>query len=544
MATAMNGLELTYQFLATTPNRAAVQLLVPAMQCQQPDVRRRALAALLRREPLEGGRAILCYWPHLEEDERVLLMDRGAWFREAVEESLGYGGQRTLTAIDVARSLSLYALAPLLIEKVESDASYAVRREALSAVLQMSALLGQAARQDRDRPSVRGPVLERLFESLLRHPIHRCDTLIDAYLACSSWSDSRLQATLAEAGPSADLLMRRLRDSQVAAVVALLAGYLRRRQIPAGIDALLRSRADAALRDALLEVVGQDLTTTLRRNLASLKLPACCRAPVAPLGSLAPAARVSLALVHAASDSDPVRVMSQIVTVLEQVPGETCPGLMQTLARLRFPDTDGLLRAAVLLSEDDPSSWAQDRQAVLLNQMLRLIDSPDAWVVRAVRAVLQPLHADAILGRLESLRPRTRQRLAAIVKRIDPQAAQRVHDQLRHPVMARRLEAIAATAAFDFADLLRQPLIDVAMNDHQQARLEAAAALGTGTGTETLEALQRLAGDVNGPVRDAAREALRTRGELSPSRLREGRAVRPGEAPIDGRPSDSTPSPR
>jgi hypothetical protein len=94
---------------------------------------------------------------------------------------------------------------------------------------------------------------------------------------------------------------------------------------------------------------------------------------------------------------------------------------------------------------------------------------------------------------------------------IDPDAIDRVHDALRHPVLERRLEAITMANSLALVDLLADSFSHISSKDHQRARICAAEAMGEASGDETLQLLESMVRMPVSPVRDAAASALERR---------------------------------
>lgn len=91
---------------------------------------------------------------------------------------------------------------------------------------------------------------------------------------------------------------------------------------------------------------------------------------------------------------------------------------------------------------------------------------------------------------------------------IDPDAINRVQDALRHPVLKKRLEAIAMADALAVVDLLSDSFAHIVREDHQEARMQAAEAMSQAEGEFTMQLLKELIDLPECPVRDAAIQAI------------------------------------
>ncbi len=185
------------------------------------------------------------------------------------------------------------------------------------------------------------------------------------------------------------------------------------------------------------------------------------------------------------------------------------------MTQCEIPDAELWMRAALPLADGDEQKILADQNANLLQRLIDLLDHPDPVLVDSVRRVLRPLHADQMLGRFESLRPRSRRRLGSVVQRIDPNTIERVRGALRHPVLNHRLQAIAMADALAAVDSLSDSFERIAQQDHQEARMQAAQAMGSANGKVTLGLLQQMTELPDCPVKDAAIEAIQKRQKVA-----------------------------
>lgn len=341
--------------------------------------------------------------------------------------------------------------------------------------------------------------------------MHRNERLIDAFLIISTWGDSELRQGVARKSPTNELLCQRLAQSEHPAVIDLLAGFIRRRSIPESVTKLLQTRNDEAFRDAFLRKIGPEPSATILRNLQELGLPKCLRGGEAILDRITADLRAAASHAYAAAASDVVEALQVIVgSVMRGGVGVDSAATLG-LSRCEIPTPEFWMRSALPVADGDPERLAEDPNAQLLKNLIELLGHHDAGLQRGVRRVLQPLHADSMLERLESLRPRSRRRLGKVVMMIDPSAIQHVRDALRHPVLSHRLQGIAMADALAAVDLLSDAFAHIAHEDHQEARVCAAQVMGDANGEATLGLLRQLTSLPQCPVRDAAVGALQKR---------------------------------
>jgi len=251
----MQGLQLTYETLGETRNEAAVDVLLAALDDADADNRASALTSLLLRKEPRAPEQVLENWSKLSPDDLSLLRSNKDWMSASVEQALGKTEPEALTAIEAAEVLGLTSTIKPLILMAESSASREVKRRSGEAVIQLVRPLGEAARDDRNQPTVRSPVQAALADSVRRFKMHRNEQLVDAFLLVSTWSDSKLLQLINAGGRDTKLLCDRFTHSEESGILDLLAGSVRRKSIPRELAQIVQSRPDEQLRDALLQQI-------------------------------------------------------------------------------------------------------------------------------------------------------------------------------------------------------------------------------------------------------------------------------------------------
>lgn len=511
LADSMQGLNLTYDTLGNTRNEAAVDVLLAALSDEDSATRRHALNGFLSRQEEKSPEQVLAHWHLLQPDDLRILRPRNKWIAKAIEKALRQSGEEVDRAIDAATSIGLHSAIPQLAMLAESSGSRAQRMKATDAVIELVEPLGRNARADRDQPTVRNPVLARLADSVRRFSMHKNHKLIDAFLLLVTWGDADFRQLLSEKSAQLDLLAKRLRDSQLAGINDLVAGFLRRRNIPDPISAIIQERDQVEFRDALLRTVGNEPSATVIRNLNGLGLPQSCVGGESLMREIPAEYRSALTHIYAATDHDPLDKLHVIATAVECGGPAVAPTAAICLSRSEIPSAKIWMRAAVPVANGDQEAIESDPNARLLQRLIDLLDHPEPGLVRGVRHVLSPLHAEEMLDRFESLRPRSRRKIGKIVMMIDPDAIDRIRDALRHPVLKNRLAAIATADALAAVDLLCDSFTHISRQDHQEARIRAADVMASANGEVTLDLLREMVDLPESPVRDAAVDALQRR---------------------------------
>ncbi len=517
-------LEQTFALLATTSNEAAERLLVLAIDAPTAEIRTLGVGSLLSRKSPRSAERILKIWNELNDDQLRVVQDHADVMQQQIETVLreATDAPQWLMALDAMRMLNLDALLPLLIDRLEACEDRKLRSRMLAVVLDLGTALGDAARRGRERPSVREPIVQRLAEAVRRFHTHRCEGLCEAFLATSSWGDRDLRILLAEDVETMPRLGKCLLTSGLPGVIQLLAGYIRRREVPVVVQAAIEQRTDQNFRDTLLSLVSEDANRITLRNLHNFQPLACMQATATIVGRTPNVHHAALLHAHTANQRDSIRQLTVILDIISRGNRRADSAVIINLERAAPLNGAEMMRAAIAVAESNMEVVSQSPMAQLVWRMVQLLDHPDPAVVQGLRMVMRPLHIDHLLEEVHNLKDTNRRRLGGLVRRIDPSAVQTLGDELRNPVLARRERAIRVAIACDAVEPLIDLIIHSAMHDHRDARLLAIAALAEVTDNASLEVLEKLSHGPASALRDAAEDALRVRNDLVPHLLDAG----------------------
>lgn len=534
----MHGLSLTYQILAQSRNQASLDVLVAAIDSTNPSLVTMAISAITQRTvshrtisqgtvsqgtDTPGAKEVLQRWDRLSKKEIAILRKASPWMDAILLETLNQGTGDVGLAIQAAKDLQLTAAIEPMVLLAESSSSSSVRKAATHAVLELVVPLGRAARKDKSSPAIRNSVLTGLANSVNRFDMHRNEMLIEAFLCTTTCGDGDLRRMIGERGPAFDLISNCFQTSEHPSVIELLASFIRRRQPDDRITKLMHHRTDDAFRDALLDKIGSSPTGTTLKNLQDLGIPATCKSAPSLMPNLDPTRRTALVHLYIGASSNTIAIMQTIVSAIKSG-GPGCETVAaKGLSSCEVMDIEFWMRAAVPVAENDVEEIACDENAQLLQELIDLLDHADAGIVDGVRHVLSPMHASAMLPRMAKLRARSRRRIGRVVMMIDADAIERVRDALRHPVLEHRVEAIAMADSLALVDLLSDSFLHISTEDHQQARICAAEAMGDASGKETMQLLESMVRMPVSPVRDAAELAIQRREKRKPTKSTAGR---------------------
>lgn len=546
----MNGIDRTYHLLATTSNRAAIAVLADGLLSKSPSIRSIALSCLVERSEPEATDLLLAHWGALSAEDHRSIEGQANRIGKAAARCFA-NNKLVPSAIAACSALKLYDQVDALATLAENPGGLSIARSATDALIEMSKPIGSEARLDRPVWAIRGRFIHRLSESVSRFSQHRNKSLIDAFLIASTWSDAPLRAWVSGDDAISRLVQRRLHACESVGIVELLAGYLQRRRIPDAVTRSLANHESDSVASAILRTIGNSPTIATRANLKTIGVPKSLAGGVDRCVDIIPANRSAMVHAYSAAGKSFEEILSVLLFAIHHwKQPDVVAAVALALSRCPIASKQWMMRAAIAVSklldgsgpadveqsvaETNPRSLESlgsnslpDPASKIVAQLIDLLSHHDAAVAMGARRMLTPLHAESLLASFDNLRERSRRSLGRIVMRIDPQAINRVRDALRHPVMERRLEAIASADALSAVELLGNSFIRIAREDHQAARVRAAKAMGNATDALTYSLLEEMLELPESQVRDAAQAALaiRRRGDSTKSPVDGAKAI-------------------
>ncbi|QDS94333.1 hypothetical protein FF011L_31120 [Roseimaritima multifibrata] len=517
----MNGLELTFDILATTPNEASLSLLAPALTSADLSVRGLAVDALCNRDSVEANFRLIQNWENLVPDQRQRIKNVGPRFCDALHIAFADNDKAlSLIAIRIIEALQIHSMFPTLVGLVETEPDGPSRNLATLVVMRMASTQGKAARSDHDRPAVRGPMIRSLAEATRRYPSHKQQTLVDAFLVASKWTDSEFSSQFAKNSHQRQLLLDRFQNSDERGICELLCSALQRSRANIDVLDLIRSRSGENFRESLLSAISPHPGPNCIRNLVAIGIPSCCQLTPLQTQRQSFRTRCILAIMQGIAGTDHVAALERILALLPPASESLKSGLLAALHRFPPLDPDRLLQAAIqwrppgeaaVPVSDFRRGSSLEQDVAVLTRILTIIQNRDPQLAEMLRPLLKPLHATELLPQLGRYRPSVRRRLGKVMSIVDLDFVHVIEGQMRHPVMLKRLEAIGGVVALGLADEFSRSLVHIAHNDHVEAQIRAARALGTASNIESLDALLELTMRPDSSIRDAAVLALRKR---------------------------------
>jgi hypothetical protein len=516
----MSGLAATLELLTRTNNEAAVQVLVPGLDCADPAVQEGALVALLKRRSAAGGREILDRMPRMKPEWKTIIRQHRGRMTGALRDAI-LGNDRELCEKGCRAAVAFrdYDLLPALLTALDSHGQTQIEMAAKTALELVQALCeefagGRDPSDRRDPQMVRRYVLGSLESSVHRYGHHKRREVIEAFLLLADRENAALRQILSNAHHGAFLTMIDvLAKSTQRGVLRLLLSFLDDVHAPSATFTVLAGRSDSRFVHYLMRKIGREPTAAMAPNLkriTAVSWLADCRRIIDQLDDAGQHSAVRLVMASGVP-------RQQAMTVVETVLLHGKPGgrreAARALADFHGAEADALAKRA--LADPDPQVQAniipQLRSRGMpgaLPHLLELVASPYAVVRKAARESLSEFSFKRFVAAFDMLDDDVRRSTGLLVKKIDPQSVPLLNDELKSPIRTRRLRGLSIVRAIDAVDGVVGTIIDMLHDEDHLVRMEAASTLAGTTAAEGLMALEEALSDTSEVVREAARHSL------------------------------------
>ena len=521
------GITTTLSLLANTDNDSAAPVLVVALDSSDRELREQALAALLCRRNETAERQLLGRWPELSARWKAQIAQRPGWLTGAIRKAvLDTDPKFYECACAAAVYTRDYDLIPVLVGAA-IDRSNPHAALAAEAVLELAELLSEELTSPRDYRIRRDPqlqwsyVLPSLERAVTHWREHGRGELLEAFLILANRENAVLKRVLQSPAdrsflPLVDVLARSSRP----AVERLLLSYLDDPHAPLAAVHVIGRRSDVAFLRHLARKIGSEPSPTVRANLRRIEALPWISGNLGVLDTLAECEQpgaVHLAVGSSAPREEALEVVAYLLRhgkvqgrrvaarALAEFEGpRACELAVQMLA-----DDDALVRAAVaaqLRPRGVPGA---------VNRLLELLDSPHQAEREAAQAGLEEFQFERFAARFDELTTQARMTAGKLVRRIDPQALDRLRSELESASRGRRKRALEMAAALDAVMELHEAIAALLADEDPYLRIEAIRVLATADHPATRQVLRSALLDTNPLVHEAAEAALYLLSRLS-----------------------------
>jgi len=548
------SLEKTLELLATTKNEAAVAVLVPALDSQIDAIRLGALRSLLERRSHVGQREVLARLHTFTRKEREVVSAKLGQLSQALRAAvLGSDEQMMANGFQAMLWLREYELVPPLVRAVE-DTGNPRRDDAARTLLELAKLLytelaGQRdARSRRDPQMVRRFVVGSLERSASRYAQHKSKPLIEAFLILANRENATLKRILNDPHHPAFLtVVETLTQGEHGGLIRLLLAFLDDPFAPMAALHVVAARYDKSfLRHLTAEIDGTP-SSNVARNLKRIDSIVWAsgehRSALDDLDDDGQCAALAIALASGMKRLEVFRTVNYLLSY-----GKPAARRAAARALHEFQGADANRLALDALNDRDPAVQAEIVKQLrhrgmpgALQHQIERLDSRHEIVRQAARESLSEFSFARYLAAFETLDDEARRRTGQLVRKVDPQAAEMLLDELKSGLRAKRMRALQVAESLDLLEEIEGGLIDALADEDHLVRVEAVRLLVQAATPNASRALRQALLDKSAVVQQAAERGLLEL-EQRANRKNKGATNAPDQSVRDTQPMPPLPS--
>ncbi len=525
--TVDEGLATTFRVLTKTDNEASVRALIPALSSPHREIQEGALAAILQRRSVSGGREILRrlhqsppWW------KDVIREHRGRLNRALRDALLGTDREMAAAACHAVVWFGEYDLVPTLLNVLE-DRTHEQANLAATSLLELIERLCEAAASisegnGRGDPQLmKRHVIESLDASLRRFSAHGRREVVEALLLLIRRDNALLRTILQDPHHTAFLAtIDLLSHSPRVEIMRLLLSFLDDSFAPSSTISGIAKRGDLPFVRHLLHKIGRNPSSMITRNLKQIRTLAWLRPEGEVLGRLDESAQQAMVRLMMITKIPRLQAFAVVEHLL--LHGKPIGRREAAKALSDFNGADANALAMKALEDSDFQVQAivvaqLRRRGIpgVLPRLVDLLDSPHASVRQAVRESLDEFTFQRFLGAFDMLDDEVRQSTGSLVKKIDPHTLPGLRDELKSPVRTRRLRGLEIAQAIDMVEQLETAIAGLLGDEDHMVRAEAAGSLARCPSESARKALERALRDSSQTVRDTAKRSLNEQRRLA-----------------------------
>jgi hypothetical protein len=523
----MAGLSTTFESLANTDNEAASAVLVGGLDVSQREVRDMALTALLARRNAAAELNVLRRWSDMSLRWKQQIAERPGWLTDAIRTAVVNRDPKLFECGCAAAVFTRdYDSIPVL-TAAASDRANPYSTKAALATLELAELLAEELAGPRDYRIRRDPQLQRnhvlatLEKAATSLDQHGRRELLEAFLLLANRENAVLKRILQSPTDRGFLpLVELLNSNSRPGIERLLLSYLDDPYAPLSGLQVMGRRSDVSFLRHLVKKIGPDPSPVIRANLKRIESIAWISANIGILDTLREAEQPGVVHLAALSGTPRHQALEVVAYVLRhgKVAGRRVAAAAlaeftgpeaNELAVRTLEDDDALVRAAV-------ARQLRDRNVPgAIQRLLALLDSPHEAEREAAQAGLVEFTLDRFAANFDQLTPESRKATGALVRRVEPQAVERIRTDFDAPNRGRRKRAMEFAVALDVVAELQEHIAALLKDEDQFLRIDAIRTLAKINNARTRQALRDALLDSQPLVQQAAEAALQelTRGD-------------------------------
>lgn len=516
----VDGLDTTLKCLSRTPNEAALDLLVAALDSNHQAIRDGALRSLLKRRNTAGHREILQRWNGAGDHWKSIIAESPGKLSGVMRDAmLAADLHMCQNACDAALDLHEYDLIPALINATEDGANVNADLAAAT-LLQLAERLyhdlakSHSSRRGRDPQLVRSTCLSALEASVQRYGKHQRQEILEAFLILVSRENATLKRILQNPHDRSYLpLVNLLTTSERPGIIRLVLSFLNDPHSPNATLQLISRRTDPVFLHHLFAKIGFEPAAAAKVNLRRMTSFPWLRGDLHHLEQLNEQQQHAVVEIVKTSGMNRQQAFEVIQHLARR--GKVAGRRAATAALADIQGAEANEVALICLNDEDDQVRAnvlmqlrERRVPGAMSFLLEAIESPETVIREAARTCLGEFHIDRYLSAFDMLEDEVRLSTGRLVYKVDPHVVPRLEEELKARGRGRRIRAIAAANAMGAVAPLEAQVIELLSDEDHFVRVEAAAALASCGSDASRQALREALLDRSVAVQEAAQSSL------------------------------------
>lgn len=519
-------LAITFGLLASSGDPQSVDLLIAALDSEDPLIRRHAASAMSRRGSGRGLIEVIRRLQILDTESRNELTEHASKLSASLKQCLVHGdAQLRLNALELTLASQDFEQIDALITLLR-DRGCAQHEQVAQAIDALTDLLFDhshhpstappvGGRYLRNAPQVRSRYLNALDQGVSTYAkLVLAEPLVHAILVLAEPEHLAPKRLLANPSPECRELAKRLMltDTHPGVMRLILESLSRNYPLPYTLDAITRRR-DVEFITTLLRWMPDRPTVFQQKNLRNVTNLVWLDDSGGLLEQIPPGLQPALVtFLSATGIAGPRKIGVQEWLVRHGTP-EGRGAASGVLDFLDNESVQGILEESLESADADVQAWAtsQIRPHAVPNAMAMLVerlDSPLPAVREAAQQELSDFSLERLLDLFDHLDHDACRRAGVLLRKIDPHCIRKLDRELSHAVRRRRIRAARATHAFGMASDVAPALLVMLDDDDPLVRRTAVEVLADVPMVEIQEVLIDRLKDESPRVRDAAKKSL------------------------------------
>lgn len=527
-----NPLQKTLDFLSTSSSPHAVDVLTYGLRVPDEQVRVGSLAALLKRHSTRGNIEIIRNLEHLTPEMRAVLDRQSGVMAQALRQALLHGDVDLRTnALEMVRWFEDYVQLPALLNLLEEqdnplhDDVTRVIRELVNHLyehLHFGKEPGPDAGEGlmpaptflRDATKIRHQSVASLESSCHRYEAHRSVDVVEGLLILGGADHFLVKKVLHDASEDCREALRQvLVTSTHPGVMSLVVDSLALNYPAALALEAFGERTDPEFISFLLRTWPRKLTPFQQKNFKEVKRIAWLAPEHLQLELVPPALQKTL-IAFLLSIGVPE---DQRLTILEWMVMHGTPEGRLAATDVLVDLEDNKVKEVIVESLDsdeaDIQAWATSQLRVrdvphAFELLVKRLDSPMPEVREAARAELGDFDVHRVLEMYDHLEPRLCLAVGKLIQKIDPQAVEKLQQEMSVAIRRRRIRAARAALAMGLQQQVLIALLTMAQDSDTLVRRTALEVLGSIPTRQVASVLNEHLNDSSPRVREAAARSL------------------------------------